>query len=161
MKPNPYPTNHGSHHNAPTIQRNRHLLRLLTPRRNDIPKILEIGSTIPENPDEDWADDSVHTFYKVPMQAVTANPCIAMHCEVHRDDSAPTPVSVNRWVNTEYFIWSMAAGLADGGRNAEWSGILEARYRGGMDTFAGAGGGDDGVDGEVLFGGFYAAVCYC
>jgi hypothetical protein len=105
---------------------------LLMPRKGGPgPKQLEIGKTIYESPYEKMADNSVHKFYKVPIQAVNANPAIVMHCEVRTAGGRldpPVLVGMNRWVNTEYFIWFMAAALADSGRHAGWSRRFE-RYR--------------------------------
>ena len=102
----------------------------MTPRCSNIPRRLEIPSSITERPEEQWEDNEVHEFYKVPMQAVKANPQILMHTRVHRDTLPNTAfVSLNTWVNADYFIWEMSAGLADSGRNPAWTRFFESTHQ--------------------------------
>lgn len=88
-----------------------------------VAKPLQVDETIWEHPDEEWADDSVHRYYKVPTLAMHANPFIHMEYDVHRDalNVSSTPSSLNRWVSTEYFIWDVSASLAESNTDPVWT----------------------------------------
>lgn len=105
---------------------------LLAPRTGGIgAKTLELPGSVYEHPDEKWADDSVHRYYKVPTLVIHANPSVTIHCEVQRDKSVlrPTSLSVNRWVNAEYFIWEMSAKLADSLTNPVWTQFFNEHHQ--------------------------------
>ncbi|KAJ5468580.1 hypothetical protein N7475_006332 [Penicillium sp. IBT 31633x] len=84
-----------------------------------------------EDGSEEWSDDEIHEHYNVPMVAVRAKPRVLMHCDVRRDTSSGLhiSVSIDKWINTEYFIWEMAAGLADSGINPKWTHFFEEHYK--------------------------------
>lgn len=86
---------------------------------------------ISEDDSEEWSDDEIHEHYNVPMVAIRANPRVLMHCDVRRDTSSGLhiPVSIDKWINTEYFIWEMAAGLADSGINPKWTRFFGENYK--------------------------------
>jgi hypothetical protein len=88
--------------------------------------------TIHEDSREEWMDNEVHRHYNMPMVAVRAEPRVLMHCNVCRDTASvqKTSVSIDKWVNTEYFIWEMSAGLADSGANPQWTELFEEQYQG-------------------------------
>ncbi|CAI7614417.1 unnamed protein product [Penicillium glandicola] len=88
--------------------------------------------TIREHAGEEWADNEVHRHYNMPMVAVRAKPRVLMHCNVSRDTTSllATSVSIDTWVDAEYFIWEMSAGLADSGVNPQWTKFFEEQYRG-------------------------------
>ena len=105
---------------------------LLAPRKRGVgAKSLEVPETIHEHPNEKWADDSVHRYYRIPTLAIHANPSITMHCEVHRDNllQRPTPLSVSRWVSADYFIWEMSAKLAGSLTDPAWTQCFKEYYR--------------------------------
>ncbi|CAI7664144.1 unnamed protein product [Penicillium palitans] len=87
--------------------------------------------TIREDPREEWLDNEVHRHYNMPMVVVRAEPHILMHCNVYRDTTSllKTSACIDKWVNTEYFIWAMSAGLADSGVNPQWTEFFENQYK--------------------------------
>ncbi|CAG8898294.1 unnamed protein product [Penicillium egyptiacum] len=87
--------------------------------------------TIREDAREEWLDNEVHRHYNMPMVAVRAKPRVLMHCNVCRDTASllKTSVSIDKWVNAEYFIWEMSAGLADSGVNPQWTEFFEEHYQ--------------------------------
>ncbi|KAJ5130744.1 uncharacterized protein N7515_006783 [Penicillium bovifimosum] len=91
-----------------------------------------ITSRIPEDTNEQWEDDEIHKQYNVPMVAVKAHPRVLMHCEVSRDTASALKigVSIDKWISTEYFIWEMAAGLADSRINPHWTQFFDEHYKG-------------------------------
>ncbi|CAI7668598.1 unnamed protein product, partial [Penicillium crustosum] len=93
-----------------------------------MPKSLK---TIAEDPREEWLDNEVHRYYNMPMVVVRAEPHILMHCNVYRDTTSllKTSAYIDKWVNTEYFIWEMSAGLADSGVNPQWTEFFENQYK--------------------------------
>ncbi|CAG8012181.1 unnamed protein product [Penicillium nalgiovense] len=86
---------------------------------------------IREDSREEWVDNEVHRHYNMPMVAVRAEPRVMMHCNVCRDTASvlKTSVSIDKWVNAEYFIWEMSAGLADSGVNPQWTVFFEEQYQ--------------------------------
>ncbi|KAJ5582158.1 hypothetical protein N7535_000778 [Penicillium sp. DV-2018c] len=84
-----------------------------------------------EDTNEQWDDDEIHKQYNVPMVALRAYPRVLMHCEVSRDTTSALKigVSIDKWINTEYFIWEMAAGLADSRINPHWSKFFDEQYK--------------------------------
>jgi hypothetical protein len=86
---------------------------------------------IPEDANEQWDDDEIHKQYNVPIVAVRAYPRVLMHCEVSRDTASALKISVSidKWINTEYFIWEMAAGLADSRINPQWTQFFDEHYK--------------------------------
>ncbi|KGO76803.1 hypothetical protein PITC_089210 [Penicillium italicum] len=86
---------------------------------------------IREDTREEWMDNEVHRHYNMPMIIVRAKPHILMRCNVYRDTTSllKTSVSINKWINTEYFIWEMSAGLADSGVNPQWTEFFEQQYK--------------------------------
>ncbi|KAJ5774521.1 hypothetical protein N7457_009417 [Penicillium paradoxum] len=84
-----------------------------------------------EADNEEWQDNQIHNHYKVPMQAVRAKPRVLMHCDVCRDTTSglKTSVSIDKWINADYFIWEMAAGLADSGTNPKWTQFFDENYK--------------------------------
>ncbi|KXG45291.1 uncharacterized protein PGRI_042040 [Penicillium griseofulvum] len=88
-------------------------------------------ATIYEDPREEWADNEVHRHYNMPMVAVRAKPRIQMRCNVYRDNASLLKVnlSIDKWVNTEYFIWEMSAGLANSGVSPQWKELFEEKYK--------------------------------
>ncbi|KAI2716083.1 hypothetical protein DTO012A7_3570 [Penicillium roqueforti] len=86
---------------------------------------------IREHAREKWLDNEVHRHYNMPMVAVRATPHILMHCNVCRDTTSllKTSFSIDKWVNAEYFIWEMSAGLADSGVNPQWTEFFEEQYQ--------------------------------
>ncbi|KAJ5944806.1 hypothetical protein N7516_004974 [Penicillium verrucosum] len=87
--------------------------------------------TIHEDPREEWLDNEVHRHYNMPMVVVRAEPHILMHCNVYRDTTSllKTSACIDKWVNTEYFIWEMSAKLADSGVNPQWKEFFETQYK--------------------------------
>ncbi|KAJ5184699.1 hypothetical protein N7491_007432 [Penicillium cf. griseofulvum] len=87
--------------------------------------------TIYEDPNEEWADNEVHRHYNMPMVAVRAKPRIQMRCNVYRDNASLLKVklSIDKWVNAEYFIWEMSAGLANSGVSPQWTELFEEKYK--------------------------------
>ncbi|KGO44918.1 hypothetical protein PEX2_024870 [Penicillium expansum] len=86
---------------------------------------------IREDAREEWMDNEVHRYYNMPMIIVRAKPHILMHCNVCRDTASllKTPVSIDKWINAEYFIWEMSARLADSGVNPQWTKFFEEQYK--------------------------------
>ncbi|KAJ6137760.1 hypothetical protein N7471_004246 [Penicillium samsonianum] len=87
--------------------------------------------TIREDASEEWVDNEVHRHYNMPMVVMRAKPRILMHCNVCRDTASllKTSVSIDKWVNAEYFIWEMSAGLADSGVNPQWTEFFQKQYQ--------------------------------
>ncbi|KAJ5385226.1 hypothetical protein N7517_003137 [Penicillium concentricum] len=87
--------------------------------------------SIRENASEEWGDNEVHRHYNMPMVAVRAKPRVLMRCNVSRDSASRlnVRVSVDKWINAEYFIWEMSAGLANSGVSPQWTKFFEERHR--------------------------------
>lgn len=98
---------------------------LMLPNKSgkNVAKPLQIDKPIMEHPDEELSDNSVHRHYRVPTVAMRANPFITMNYEVQRDalNTCPTPLSLNRWVSTEYLIWDLSASLAESNTDLAWT----------------------------------------
>ncbi|KAJ5959739.1 uncharacterized protein N7479_006889 [Penicillium vulpinum] len=86
--------------------------------------------TIYEDPREEWADDEIHWHYNMPMIVVRARPHVLMRCNVCCDTASvlKTSVSINKWINAEYFIWQISAALADTGVDPQWTELFEEQY---------------------------------
>ncbi|OQE46610.1 hypothetical protein PENCOP_c001G05009 [Penicillium coprophilum] len=93
-----------------------------------MPFLLE---TIHEDASEKWADNEVHRYYNMPMVAVRARPRVLMRCNVCRDTASllNVKVGIDKWINAEYFIWEMSAGLADSGASPRWTELFEGQYK--------------------------------
>ncbi|KAJ5834392.1 hypothetical protein N7447_000418 [Penicillium robsamsonii] len=86
---------------------------------------------IHEDAGEEWADNEVHRHYNMPMVAVRTKPRVLMRCNVCRDNVSllKVRVSIDKWINAEYFIWEMSAGLADSDVSPQWTEFFEEHYR--------------------------------
>ncbi|KAJ5795121.1 hypothetical protein N7457_001720 [Penicillium paradoxum] len=80
--------------------------------------------------DHSWK--SPHPVYNVPLAVLQATKQPTIYCDVHQvDNLAPLSwaVEVSTWINTNHFLWSLCAGLADSGTDKDWTGTFNAQYR--------------------------------
>lgn len=75
---------------------------------------------------------AVHPVYGVPISVVQATEQPAIRCDVRQRHNLPSrswAVRISTWVNTNYFLWCLCAGLADYRSDEEWTKTFEAHYR--------------------------------
>ncbi|KAJ6132065.1 hypothetical protein N7471_007280 [Penicillium samsonianum] len=75
---------------------------------------------------------AVHPVYSVPISVVQATEQPAIRCDVRQRHNLPSrswAVRISAWVNTNYFLWSLCAGLAGYRSDEEWTNTFETHYR--------------------------------
>jgi hypothetical protein len=78
---------------------------------------------------QDW--ETIHPQYNVPMAVVLGESPLTLKFDVRRNGhNAPwTSVSVYQWVNSNYLLWAMLAGISEGNADPSWTEIFESRLR--------------------------------
>ncbi|OQE24847.1 hypothetical protein PENFLA_c009G00275 [Penicillium flavigenum] len=74
----------------------------------------------------------VHPVYGVPLSVVQATEQPVIRCDVRQRHNLPSrswAVRISTWINTNYFLWSLCAGLADYRSDEEWTNTFETHYR--------------------------------
>lgn len=75
---------------------------------------------------------AVHPVYGVPISVVQATEQPAIRCDIRQRHNLPSrswAVHISTWVNTNYFLWSLCAGLAGYRSDEEWTNTFETHYR--------------------------------
>ena len=75
---------------------------------------------------------AVHPIYGVPLSVVQATEQPVIRCDVRQRHNLPSrswAVRISTWINTNYFLWSLCAGLADYRSDEEWTNTFETHYR--------------------------------
>ncbi|EKV10671.1 hypothetical protein PDIG_55090 [Penicillium digitatum PHI26] len=75
---------------------------------------------------------AVHPVYGVPISVVQATEQPVIRCDVRQRHNLPSrswAVRISTWTNTNYFLWSLCAGLAGYRSDEEWTNIFETHYR--------------------------------
>ncbi|KAJ5360702.1 hypothetical protein N7517_009893 [Penicillium concentricum] len=75
---------------------------------------------------------AVHPVYGVPIAVVEATEQPVIRCDVRQKDNLPSrswAVRISTWINTNYFLWSLCAGLADYRSDDEWTNTFDTQYR--------------------------------
>lgn len=75
---------------------------------------------------------AVHPVYGVPIFVVQATEHPPIRCDVRQRHNLPSrswAVRISTWVNTNYFLWSLCAGLAGYRSDEEWTNTFEIHYR--------------------------------
>ncbi|KGO70832.1 hypothetical protein PEX1_046760 [Penicillium expansum] len=75
---------------------------------------------------------AVHPVYGVPISVVQATEQPAIRCDVRQRHNLPSrswAVRISTWINTNYFLWSLCAGLAGYRSDEEWTNTFEIHYR--------------------------------
>lgn len=72
----------------------------------------------------DW--QRIHPVYGVPIAAeqATEQPSTVFQAVRENQPLSKAPVKVSTWINANYFIWQMAAGLADSGTDQSWTEVF-------------------------------------
>ncbi|KAJ5350130.1 hypothetical protein N7541_007857 [Penicillium brevicompactum] len=77
----------------------------------------------------DW--DRIHPIYGVPVAAEQSTSQPSIICRVIREgqytEGAQVPVST--WINTDYFLWTLCAGLAASETDEQWTLEFETKYQ--------------------------------
>lgn len=74
---------------------------------------------------------AVHPVYGVPISVVQATEQPAIRCDVRQRHNLPSrswAVRISTWINTNYFLWSLCAGLAGYRSDEEWTNTFEIHY---------------------------------
>lgn len=79
--------------------------------------------------DSNW--QRIHPIYGVPIAAARAIEQPSILCHVLRGSQAlpKAPIPISTWINTNYFLWLLCAGLADNGIDKEWTASFENTHR--------------------------------
>lgn len=79
--------------------------------------------------DSNW--QRIHPIYGVPIAAEQALEQPSIFCHVVRGSKAlaKAPVPISTWINTNYFLWLLCAGLADDGIDKDWTSSFESNHR--------------------------------
>ncbi|KAJ5470087.1 hypothetical protein N7530_007444 [Penicillium desertorum] len=75
---------------------------------------------------------TVHPVYGVPLSVVQATEQPVIRCDVRQRHNLPSrswAVRISTWINTNYFLWSLCAGLAGYRSDEEWTNTFETHYR--------------------------------
>ncbi|CAG8900157.1 unnamed protein product [Penicillium egyptiacum] len=75
---------------------------------------------------------AVHPLYGVPISVVQATEQPVIRCDVRQRHTLPSrswAVRISTWINTDYFLWSLCAGLADYRSDEEWTNTFDTHYR--------------------------------
>ncbi|CAI7642364.1 unnamed protein product [Penicillium bialowiezense] len=78
----------------------------------------------------DW--ERIHPIYGVPVAAEQATTQPSISCRVRREgqhgnEGARVPVST--WINTDYFLWTLCAGLAASETDEQWALEFETKHQ--------------------------------
>ncbi|KAJ5165409.1 uncharacterized protein N7500_007239 [Penicillium coprophilum] len=75
---------------------------------------------------------AVHPVYGVPISVVEATEQPVIRCDVRQRHNLPSrswAVRISTWINTNYFLWSLCAGLADYRSDEEWTNTFQTHYQ--------------------------------
>ncbi|CDM29537.1 hypothetical protein DTO013E5_5136 [Penicillium roqueforti] len=75
---------------------------------------------------------AVHPIHGVPIAVVQATEQPVIRCDVRQKHNLPSrswAVCISTWTNTNYFLWSLCAGLAGYRSDEEWTSTFETHYR--------------------------------
>ncbi|KAJ5512301.1 hypothetical protein N7463_001853 [Penicillium fimorum] len=76
--------------------------------------------------------EAVHPVYGVPISVVEATEQPILRCDVRQKHNLPSrswTVRISTWINTNYFLWYLCAGLADYRSDEEWMTTFDTHYR--------------------------------
>ncbi|KAJ5462834.1 hypothetical protein N7475_007778 [Penicillium sp. IBT 31633x] len=75
---------------------------------------------------------AVHPISGVPMAVAQATEQPTIRCDVRQAHNLPSrswAVRISTWINTNYFLWSVCAGLANYRSDQQWTDAFNAHYR--------------------------------
>ncbi|KXG49711.1 uncharacterized protein PGRI_056790 [Penicillium griseofulvum] len=75
---------------------------------------------------------AIHPVYGVPLAVIQATKQPRIHCDVRQKHNLPSrswAVRISTWINTNYFLWCLCAGLADYRSDEKWTNTFNTHHR--------------------------------